>query len=1040
MTSLPEQENSAEFNRREAIRRGGLIATAATGATLLGPVTVGRASAAVNSAGKTEVTLTEGTNLAAAVSQDGTRIAFDLVTGIWVVPVEGGTAQRLTDDLQDATQPHWSPDSRTLVFQAFRDGNFHLWTVDAAGGAPRQLTSGPFDHREPKFSPDGKRLVFSSDRGGTGSYGVFTFDLGSEVITPATDTATEEAAPSWLPDGSGVAYTVDETAIDAVDLASGTVRRLAAAPEGGKLFGPSVAPDGRLSYVRLVGATADLVVGEQAVTSAEDVFGFAVSWVAADEVVYTADGKVRRRKLGGEPAEIPFSATVTIAARRAVERPAADASSSRTVKGIASPVCSPDGRTIAFRALNALWLMEIGGKPKQLVADGYFASDPDFAPDGQSIVYSSDRAGDADLWVRELATGTDRRLTALPGAQITSRWSPDGTRIAYQDQDGAAWILDVASGSVTQITPPLFMPGRPTWSPDGAVVALAAVKPYSKRYREGTSQILTVDLASGTLTYTEPMAHRSLSTRGDDGPVWSPDGRHLAFVVESVAWVVPVDATGAFTGEPVQVTSEVTDSLAWQGNDKLIYLNSGRLRSVPIGGGRPSTIPVDLRWRPARVADRQVIHAGALWDGTATELRRDVDIVVEHGRVKAVLPHRPGQSTVDASGLTVIPGLIDAHNHWHLRGRQWGDRQGRTWLAYGITTTRSPGDPAYQMVETREALTAGARLGPRFFATGEAIDGSRVYYNFMRTTRGLRQLGLEMDRARGLGYDMIKTYVRLPVTSQQELVRQAHHAGMPLSSHYLYPASAFGMDGMEHTGATNRLGYSHTVSRLGRAYGDVVSLFTSSGMSVTPTLFTSAVMYADDRSLVDDQRTKVLYPAWEYAMLLNKAEQATQPPAAAMREMLRGNVDMVLRIHRGGGLVIAGTDAPLDNPAVSLHTNLRAMVQYGFTPYEALTTATTNTAGWLGMAGKLGVVEPGAYADLSFVDGDPLADIKAAAAVRQVMLGGTLHTIDDLMAPFTAPASAPALATSDVHAEHEHDPAYWWHTPEWAQLVCCGAH
>jgi len=395
---------------------------------------------------------------------------------------------------------------------------------------------------------------------------------------------------------------------------------------------------------------------------------------------------------------------------------------------------------------------------------------------------------------------------------------------------------------------------------------------------------------------------------------------------------------------------------------------------------------------------------------------------------------------VDASRLTVMPGLIDAHNHWHLRGRQWGDRQGRLWLAYGITTTRSPGDPAYQMVETREALDGGRRVGPRYFATGEAIDGSRIYYNFMRTTRSVEQLGPELERARELGYDLIKTYVRLPVRSQREAVKQAHRAGLPLSSHYLYPAENIGMDGMEHTGATNRLGYSHTVSRLGRAYGDVVTLFTRSGMSVTPTLFNSAVLYGDDRSLVDDRRTKTLYPAWEYEQLVTKAEDAKLPPAEAMREMLAANVDMVLRIHRGGGFVIAGTDAPLDNVAISLHTNLRAMVRYGFTPYEALRTATVNPARWLGLDRRLGRVAPGMVADLAFVEGDPLADIRAAAAVTQVMSGGVLHTVDQLMAPFATPAAgaAPAVAMSAPATSHGHDPEHWWHEPEWARLVCCG--
>ena len=69
-----------------------------------------------------------------------------------------------------------------------------------------------------------------------------------------------------------------------------------------------------------------------------------------------------------------------------------------------------------------------------------------------------------------------------------------------------------------------------------------------------------------------------------------------------------------------------------------------------------------------------MIHVGAYWDGEAHELKHDADIVVEGGKVKEIRPHR-GKADVDSSGLTAIPGLIDAHNHWHLRGRQWGARR-----------------------------------------------------------------------------------------------------------------------------------------------------------------------------------------------------------------------------------------------------------------------------------------------------------------------------------------------------------------------------
>jgi Tol biopolymer transport system component len=1022
-----------ELNRRDVFRGAGVLA----GATVLG----GTVAAPAVATGET-VTIGEGTNISAHVSPDGKHVAFDLVTAIWTVPITGGPARRLTGDDTDATQPSWSPDGRTLVFQAYRDGNYHLWTIRPDGSAPTQLTSGPFDHREPRFSPDGAMIAFSSDRGGAGSYGVFTLTVATGTIRARVDTTAEEAMPAWSPDGRRLAYTVDGTAIDVLDLASGTATRVVTAPAGATLFGPSFSPDGAtLAYVRIAGATAELLVGDRVVSGrGEDVFGFAPTWLSQNELLHTADGVLKRRRLDAAAAIVPFAAAVPVVPRPHYDRAVRDLDSTRTQRalGIASPVASPDGTHVAFRALNALWLLTIGRPtPTKLVADGYFNSDPDFTPDGSSIVYASDRAGNADLWQRDLTTGEERRLSGLPGAQLAPRISPDGGRIAYADQDGVTWVLDLATGTPTQVTPPLFMPGRPTWSPDGTTIALAAVKPYSRRYREGTSQILTVSLTSGALTYTEPLPHASIATRGDDGPVWSPDGKYLAFVVESCAWVVPVSAAGVFTGPARQVTREVTDSLSWLGADWLLYLHNGTLRSVSVRGGAGRDIPLSLHWQRFHVRQHDVIRAGALWDGASERLRESVDIVVDNGKIVDVLAQGSRPYTVDARKLTVMPGLIDAHIHWHLRGRAWGDRWGRTWLAYGITTTRSPGDPAYQFVETQESLESGDRVGPRYLGTGEAIDGSRVYYNFMRPTRSVAQLALELERARALGYDLVKTYVRLPVSYQRRVVAAVHRAGLPLSSHYLYPAEHVGMDGMEHTGATNRLGYSHTVSRLGRAYADAVTLFIRSGMSITPTLFNSAAMYAFDRSLVEDPRTRTLFPAWEYAAYVAKADAAQTPANEAVLALLAANVDMVLRIHRGGGFVIAGTDSPLDNPAVSLHTNLRAKVRFGFTPYEALTTATRNPARWLGLSGKLGEVRRGAHADLSFVTGNPLADINAAAAVRMVMVGGKLQTVEELLTPFTTPAAAtvPALATRAAPTDHHSD--LWWHESEWAHHYCC---
>ncbi len=1043
---MTENPGSWSISRRRALQLGG--GAAAVGAVQLPALPTEAAEAADASTGRQAV-LTEGTNLMASVSPDGKWLAFDLVTAIWVTPATGGTSRRLTDDLQDATRPRWSPDGRSIVFQSYRDGNFHLWSIRPDGSGLRQLTSGRYDHREPHFTPDGRSIVFSSDRGGfgdggntAGSYGIHRLDIGTGAIVALTDETSEEAEPTVSADGRKIAFTVDTSSIVELDLASGVRTTIVNNQTGISLFGPSYSPDGKLAYVRLTGPSCDLIVDNHQVSNGQDVFAVPPSW-ASTNLFYTADGTVHRydADAGGEHSVVPFAATVPVTSRRPRPKaPDLESTGKRAVRGIASPTASPDGKWIAFRALNALWLAPADGRtpPRKVVADGYFNSDPDFSPDGKKLLYASDRDGTADLWLHDLATGADTKLSGLPGAQTAPRFAPDGQRIAYQDQDGIAWVLDLASGEVRQVTPTLFQPGRVSWSRDGKTLVLAAVKPFSKRFREGTSQLLYVDVASTALEYVAPMPFRSLATRGDDGPVFSPDGKQLAFVVESLLYVVPVDARGRFTGEPRAVTNEVTDSPVWLDNDTLIYLNNGRLRRTTGG-----TIKLDLQYRRATVNQHVTIHAGALWDGRATTLRRDVDVVVDGARIAAVRPHS-GRADIDASALTVMPGLIDAHNHWHLRGRAWGARQGNLWLAYGITSTRSPGDPAYQMEETREALVNGSLRGPRYFATGEAIDGSRVYYNFMRPTLSLRQLGLELDRVEGLAYDLVKTYVRLPIEYQRRAIAYVHQLGLQLSSHYLYPAEHLGMDGMEHTGATNRLGYSHTVSRLGRAYADVVTLFTRAGLSVTPTLFNSTMAHVDDPSLLTDRRTTTLYPSWEYNALIAEVNTAKGPAGVTTRELLRGNVDMVLRIHRGGGLVISGTDTPLDNMAVSLHANLRSMVAGGFTPYEALTTATRNPAKWLNLEDKLGVVKPGAQADLSFVSGDPLADIRAAAAVQQVMIAGNRYTVDDLLTPYTSTNNLqPAVHTANApqpltrSQAHAHDTDYWWHEPEWLHRACC---
>jgi Tol biopolymer transport system component/cytosine/adenosine deaminase-related metal-dependent hydrolase len=1098
MTHKPTGKGG-KLSRRAVLQAGG-ITLAALGTTGMPDRAVaaqerGQApGATVDSDGKSQstrryVTVSEGTNIAAACSPDGRTIAFDLYGILWLLDIDGGSARRLTDDLSEIAQPDWSPDGRTLVFQSYRDGNFHVWSIGADGTGLQQHTTGRFDCREPRTAPDGRRVAFSSDR--SGRYAIHILDLSSGECTPLADASAaastaQEVEPAWAPDGKAIALVTDKIRVDIVDLQGRRTTVALLKPSAdifhpAEIHNPSWTPDGKsLLYTVIENGTARLVKCStrpgpaQVLVENEDVFPFRAAWLPGGDFVYTSNGKIRRRSLATSASStIEFSATVMVITPAYRKRKQDfDSPKIRPVKGIGSPVLSPDGGRIAFRALNDLWLMQIGMKPVPMFRDRFYKSDPDFSPDGGRLVYSSDRGGTLDLWIRDLHTGADEQLTHLPHAAVSARWSPDGKTIAFLDQTGTLHSVDVASGAVRKEYDALWEPGRPTWSPDGKFIAMAAFKPYSARYREGLSEILTIERATGHATYTPPLPERSLGTRGDDGPLWSPDGRYMAVAVESTLWILPVDANGRMTGAGRRLNDEVTDAPSWSGDSKtLLYLSNGRLRLIDIGGV-PRNVSVPLTWSRARpgayrdagsetpikagqsysgavTPNRTIVRVNRLWDGMGPDYRHDVDVVIDGHRIADVLPTtatRPSDANarfIDATQLTMMPGLVDMHTHRQMQGYSYGDRQGRLWLAMGVTSTRSPGAPAYHMVEDREAIDAGLRIGPRHFATGEAIDGTRIFYNFMRPVTTERQMTLELERADALSYDMIKTYVRLAPERQQKVIEWAHAHGMHVSSHYHFPSFRFAADCMEHLGATNRLGYSRTVSALGAGYQDVTALFVQAQAGRTPTLFTSGALLGEDTSLVEDRRVKALYPGWEYARLLERAKQMSTGDRKPLLEQLERNVGQVKDMLRSGGRVLSGTDAPIDFLAISLHLNLRGMVKYGVTPYEALLTATRFAGEFLGE--PLGVVTPGALADLVLIDGDPLLRIEDAAAVRQVIKHGEVMTVDELIGPFADKGSSPRV--SSLHGlavrSPKHVPQYWWHNAayvESSRAACCADH
>ena len=986
--------------------------------------------------GAAHLTLHEGTNVAAALSPDGRTIAIDLLGTLWTMPAAGGIAKPITDISMDARQPAWSPDSSRIAFQAYRSNTWQIWTIKSDGTDLRAVTSGPYDDREPSWSPDGQRVAFSSDRApstalgtgpstalGTGGYDIWVVTLATGATTQVTADPSNEFHPSWR-GANDIAFVSDRREKPgvytvAVGTSIGAANEQLVAAADGAVAGPAFSPDGSsVAYTVLAGGRTRLMIGDRNIADAdEDVFPFRPHWISPTEVLYTGDGKIKRRSAaGGAARTIDFTADVSFTRPSFTpKRRTFTLTGPQPVRGITHPVVAPDGTQIAFAAIGDLWTMKIGGAAQRVTHDAALDTDPGWSPDGRLLAYSSDRDGFMNIWIRDVGAGTDRQLTRGTAAAMQSTWSPDGARIAFNDPDGQLQVVDVKSGTVTKAHDRLNEAGRASWSPDGRALVVSSLKVYSTRFREGTNQVLRISLDGGPDRWFDPMPHKSIGMREDYGPVWSPDGTQMAAIIDGLLAVWPVARDGTPQGSPRPLSTEIAGSPTWTGDSRrILYQSEHRLKLVDVGSGRVvQDLDPHLTWTSssptylltgaggANPLRTKTIHAGRFWNGRTDVVQNNVDIVVDGNRIKSVEPHRDALhagTIVDASTETVIPGLIELHTHLN---NDFGEALGRIFLAWGITTVRNPATNAYEAMEYREAWESGARIGPRLFTTGEPFDGTRIYYPGGTSLDDTGQLPRALQHAKDFDFDFVKTYVRLPDLMQKRIIEEAHRMGMPVTSHELYPAVAYGADGVEHIRGTSRRGYSPKISGLSRSYRDVIDLLTASKMTLTPTIGIQGgfrLQTMRDASWIDDPRIPRLYPP---AVAQRWREQVRAPASAAAIEeaarLVTPQERTVYQVVKGGGRVTAGTDSPINPYGLALLMELENYASGGLTPVEVLRTATTVNADALGAGADLGSIEPGKLADLVVIDGNPLVNIKDLRRVKRVMKDGQLYDLDALL-------------------------------------------
>ena len=407
-------------------------------------------------------TTSKGTWMSLDVSPDGQTIVFDLVGDLYTIPITGGTATRLTNGLAHDALPRFSPDGKTIVFVSDRDGNDNVWTISTDGKETKQVTT-EVDNSftSPEYSPDGNYIVVSRALaiGGLDHLWLYHVKGGKGLELGTASPATRMFGAAFGSDPRYVWYAqrfgawtynavFPQWQLAVYDREAGT--RTVMSSRYGSAFRPAISPDGKwLVYGTRYEADTGLRIRDLA-TSEEKWLAYPVqrdeqeSYATTDVLPgysFTPDSKAVVVSYGGEiwrvpvdgarPTKIPFTANAEVAVGPEVKfQYPVDDSPTFNLKQIRDAVPSPDGKRIAFTALDRLYVMDLpNGTPRRLTQQNVGEFYPTWSPDGTQIAFSTWNDQDGEIMKVAATGGTPVKVTRMSAFYQQLAWSPDGKRI-----------------------------------------------------------------------------------------------------------------------------------------------------------------------------------------------------------------------------------------------------------------------------------------------------------------------------------------------------------------------------------------------------------------------------------------------------------------------------------------------------------------------------------------------------------------------------------------------------------------------------------
>lgn len=1001
-------------------------------------------------------TVNEGTWMNLDVSPDGKDIVFDLLGDIYTIPVAGGEAKVLRQNLAMEVQPRYSPDGKKILFTSDAGGGDNIWTMDRDGANAKQVTKENFRLlNNGIWSPDGQYIIarkhFTSARSlGAGELWIYHISGGDGLqLTPRKNDQQDLNEPSASADGKYIYYSEDMYpggsfqynkdpnsqifVIKRFDREKGTSETVTGGPGGA--VRPQISHDGKtLAFVKRIRTKTvlylrNLETGEEwpvydqlskdqqeAWTTFGIYTGF--NWTPDDKAILIwSGGKILKIDANGANAatEVPFTCKVKQRIADAVRFKQNINPDSFTVNVIRNAITSPDGKMLVFNAVGYLWKKQLpDGKPVRLTNGTDQEAEPSFSADGKMITYVTwnDTAMGA-IFKLPIADGAKPiRVSTEKAIYRTPSFSPDGKWIVYQKDDG-----DIVMGVTFNVRPGVYIIDA-----NGGKPQFVSEKGDAPKFNSTGDRIYYQLNTSSFGSYKTDGTDEKVifkSTYGSQFTV-SPDGNWVSFVDLFAVYVAAFPKTGktieigsGATSVPVKkVARDAGINLHWSGDNKAIHYTLGnQYYSINLDdrfefiANKPDSlfkmpekgIDIGLTMKTDKPQGMIAFTNARIITMKGDEVIENGTVLVEGNLIKAVgrsgeITIPAGAKLVDCSGKTIMPGFIDAHAH----GAHF--RSGLTpqkhWPYYTNLAygVTTMHDPS---ANSEMVFTQSEMVRAGIMVGPRVFSTGTIIYG---ADGDFKAVINSIDDARS-ALRRTKAYGAFSIKSYNQPRREQNQMIIQAARELQLEVVPEGGSFFYHNLAMIMDGHTTVEHNLPIPvlYDDVVQLWRNAGTAYTPTLI---VCYgAPSGEYYWYQHTNV----WEKQRLLRFTPRAVIDPRSRFRTMLpeeeylNGHIlvsKTLKKLFDAGVKINMGAHGQIQG--IGAHWEIWMMAQGGMTNLQALKTATINPAESLGLDNWIGSLQPGKLADIIVMDSNPLENIYNTETIRYTMVNGRLYDAEQM--------------------------------------------